>query len=82
MDQRFDGIDQRLDRMEGTLNEVKVAVLETHKWVENIAEVQQQHASAIESLKTEQQRHGKIIEALAVKSFEHDSDIRELKRAR
>jgi archaellum component FlaC len=89
MDQRFDGIDQRLDRMdqrfdriESTLDEVKIAVLETHEWVGAIAVVQEQQAVAIESLRTEQLRHGKIIEALAVKSFEHDADIRELKRAR
>jgi hypothetical protein len=82
IDQRFDKMDQRFDRIETTLDEVKVAVLETHEWVGRIAVVQEQQTAAIDSLKTEQQRHGKIIEALAVKSLEHDTEIRELKRAR
>jgi hypothetical protein len=70
VNQRLDRMDQRFDRIETTLDEVKVAVLETNE------------AATIDFIKTEQQRHGKIIEALAVKSFEHDTEIRELKRAR
>lgn len=81
MDERFDGIDQRLDRMETTLNEVQVAVLETHSWVGKVAEGQEQHAVAIEKLSLEQGRQGKVIQALAMKSLEHDTDIRELRRA-
>lgn len=81
IDQRLDRVDERLDRLETTLNEVQVAVLETHSWVGKIAEGQEQHAAAIEKLSPEQERQGKVIQALAMKSLEHDTDIRELRRA-
>jgi hypothetical protein len=80
IDQTLHGSDQRSDRMEVTLGEVKVTVLDRQKSVIRIDTVQQQQAVTIETMQKEQLRHGRVLEALSIKSLEHDAEIRELKR--